>query len=76
MNSNGTASASVTDLNNLTIFGNCYYDLTQTFTAGKWYAIAVPWQVKASDIRANGSALIWDSGNYLAYYDGAMHKVR
>lgn len=76
LNSNGTASASVTDLNNLTIFGNCYYDLTQTFTAGKWYAIAVPWQVKASDIRANGSALIWDSGNYLAYYDGAIRAAQ
>ncbi len=76
LNSNGTASASVTDLNNLTIFGNCYYDLTQTFTAGKWYAIAVPWQVKASDICANGSALIWDSGNYLAYYDGAIRAAQ
>ena len=75
LNSNGSASASVTNLDNLTVFGNCYYDLTQTFTAGKWYAIAVPWQVVASQIKADDSALSWNSGNYLAYYDGAIRAA-
>ena len=75
LNSDGSESASVTDLNNLTIFGNCYYDLTQTFTAGKWYTIAVPWQVVAGEIKANGSAVTWNSGNYLAYYDGAIRAA-
>ena len=74
LNSNGTVSGQLTgDLNNLlNVTGVCYYDLTGTFTAGKWYAVAVPWRVTASDIRANGNALSWMSGDYLAYYDGSV----
>ena len=74
INSNGMVSGQLTgDINNiLNVTGACYYDLTGTFTAGKWYAVAVPWQVKASDIRANGNALSWMSGDYLAYYDGSV----
>ena len=74
LNSNGTVSGQLTgDLNDLlNVTGVCYYDLTGTFTAGKWYAVAVPWQVTASDIRANGNALSLMSGDYLAYYDGSV----
>ena len=74
LNSNGTVSGQLTgDLNNLlNVTGVCYYDLTGTFKAGNWYAVAVPWQVTASDIRANGNALSLMNGDYLAYYDGSV----
>ena len=73
INSNGTVSGQLTgDVNSLNVTGACYYDLTGTFTAGKWFAVAVPWQVKAGDIKADGKSLSWNSGNYLAYYDGAI----
>ena len=78
LNSNGTVSGQLTgDLNDLlNVTGVCYYDLTGTFTAGKWYAVAVPWQVTASDIRANGNALSLMSGDYLAYYDGSVRAAQ
>ena len=77
LHSNGTVSGQLTgDLNNLNVTGVCYYDLTGTFTAGKWYAVAVPWQVTASDIRANGNALSLMSGDYLAYYDGSVRAAQ
>lgn len=76
INSNGMVSGQLTGAALLNVTGACYYDLTGTFTAGKWYAVAVPWQVKASDIRANGNALSWMSGDYLAYYDGAVRAAQ
>lgn len=73
INSNGTVSGQLTgDVNSLNVTGACYYDLTGTFTAGKWFAVAVPWQVKAGDIKADGNTLSWNSGNYLASYDGSV----
>lgn len=76
INSNGTVSGQLTGAALLNVTGACYYDLTGTFTAGKWYAVAVPWQVTASDIRANGNALSWKSGDYLAYYDGSVRAAQ
>lgn len=78
LNSNGTVSGQLTgNLNDLlNVTGVCYYDLTGTFTAGKWYAVAVPWRVTASDIRANGNALSLMSGDYLAYYDGSVRAAQ
>ena len=78
LNSNGTVSGQLTgDLNDLlNVTGVCYYDLTGTFTAGKWYAVAVPWRVTASDIRANGNTLSWMNGDYLAYYDGSVRAAQ
>ena len=76
INSNGTVSGQLTGAALLNVTGACYYDLTGTFTAGKWYAVAVPWQVTAGDIRANGNALSWNSGNYLAYYDGSVRAAQ
>lgn len=72
INSNGTVSGQLTGAALLNVTGACYYDLTGTFTAGKWYAVAVPWQVTAGTITANGTPLTWHSGNYLAYYDGSV----
>ena len=70
-------SCLILDLNDLlNVTGVCYYDLTGTFTAGKWYAVAVPWRVTASDIRANGNALSLMSGDYLAYYDGSVRAAQ
>ena len=79
LNSNGTVSGQLTgsEINDLlNVTGACYYDLTGTFTAGKWYAVAVPWQVTAGTITANGSPLSWNSGNYLAYYDGSVRAAQ
>ena len=72
INSNGVVSGQLTGAALLNVTGACYYDLTGTFTAGKWYAVAVPWQVTAGSITANGASLSWNSGNYLAYYDGSV----
>ena len=72
INSNGIVSGQLTGANQLTVTGACYYDLTGTFSAGKWYAVAVPWQVTASEVRADGQELSWNNGNYMAYYDGAI----
>lgn len=76
INSNGTVSGQLTGAALLNVTGACYYDLTGTFTAGKWYAVAVPWQVTAGTITANGSPLSWNSGNYLAYYDGSVRAAQ
>ena len=77
INSNGTVSGQLTgNIAELEVKGACYYDLTGTFNAGKWYAVAVPWQVTAGDIRANGTPLTWHSGNYLAYYDGSVRAAQ
>ncbi len=77
INSNGTVSGQLTgNVNNLNVTGACYYDLTGTFTAGKWFAVAVPWQVTAGDIKADGNTLSWNSGNYLAYYDGSVRAAQ
>lgn len=76
LNSNGTVSGQLTGANILNVTGACYYDLTGTFNAGKWYAVAVPWQVTAGMITANGYPLSWTSGNYLAYYDGLVRAAQ
>ena len=77
INSNGTVSGQLTgNIAKLEVKGACYYDLTGTFNAGKWYAVAVPWQVTAGDIQANGTPLTWHSGNYLAYYDGSVRAAQ
>lgn len=76
LNSNGIVSGQLTGVNLLNVTGDCYYDLTGTFTAGKWYAVAVPWQVTAGTITANGYPLSWNSGNYLAYYDGSVRAAQ
>lgn len=77
INSNGTVSGQLTgNIAELEVKGACYYDLTGTFNAGKWYAVAVPWQVTAGDIQANGTPLTWHSGNYLAYYDGSVRAAQ
>lgn len=76
LNSNGIVSGQLTGVNLLNVTGDCYYDLTGTFTAGKWYAVAVPWQVTAGMITANGYSLSWNSGNYLAYYDGSVRAAQ
>lgn len=76
INSNGVVSGQLTGADLLNVTGVCYYDLTGTFSAGKWYAVAVPWQVTAGDIKANGASLSWNSGNYLAYYDGSVRAAQ
>lgn len=60
----------------LDLKGDAFFDLTLNATPQKWYAVAVPWQVVAGDIEADGNALSWGSGNYLAYYDGSIRAAQ
>lgn len=60
----------------LDLKGDAFFDLTLNATPQKWYAVAVPWQVVAGDIEADGNALSWGSGNYLAYYDGSVRAAQ
>lgn len=60
----------------LDLKGDAFFDLTLNATPQKWYAVAVPWQVVAGDIEADGNPLSWGSGNYLAYYDGSVRAAQ
>ena len=75
--SNGIdASGQLLGAENLTITGEAIFRLKQSFAAATWYAVAVPWQVTAGTITANGAPLSWNSGNYLAYYDGSVRAAQ
>ena len=77
IHSDGIVSGQLTgNIDDLEVKGACYYDLTGTFTAGKWFAVAVPWQVSAGSIMADGKSLSWNNGNYLAYYDGSVRAAQ
>ncbi len=79
LNSNGSASGQLTGADLLTVTGDCNFDLTNgtsSFAAATWYAVAVPWQVIAGQIKADGNSLSWNNGNYLAYYDGSVRAAQ
>ena len=56
----------------LTIVGNAYFDLKVNAKNHQWYAVAVPWQVDATNgISVNGRTLSLGSDFDIIYYDGA-----
>lgn len=56
----------------LTIAGNAYFDLKVNAKNHQWYAVAVPWQVDATNgISVNGRTLSLGSDFDIIYYDGA-----
>jgi len=70
--SNGVSSGQLRDPENLTLTGDAYFDITSTFAARTWYAVAVPWEVDAtSGIFANGVVQGLGTTFDLLYYDGA-----
>ena len=72
--SNGSACGQLLNPENLTIRGEAIYRMTQTFAAGQWYAVAVPWRVNpntgiygASGFLSSGSQI------YIIEFDGAAY---
>ena len=68
--SNGDASGQLQDVANLTIRGEAVYRLNQSFAAGQWYAVAVPWRVDPNTgIYAGSSRLSSGSQIYIIEFD-------
>ena len=55
---------------------NAYFDLTLNAVNHKWYGVAVPWQVNASNgISVNGRTLTLGKDFDIIYYDGARRAA-
>ncbi|MBO7501826.1 MAG: hypothetical protein J6T32_01265, partial [Paludibacteraceae bacterium] len=75
--SNGTSSGSIINAQNLKVDGNAYFDLTLNAEAGKWYAVAVPWQVSvANGIYLNGAKKTLNRDYYFVQYNGAIRAAQ
>lgn len=72
--SDGSACGQLLNPENLTIRGEAIYRLVQSFAAGQWYAVAVPWRVNPSTgIYAGSSRLSSGSQIYVIEFDGAAY---
>lgn len=70
LTSNGTTSGQIIGASNLTIRGEAIYRIQQTFAAGTWYAVAVPWRVNpATGIYDASSRLASGSQIYIIEFD-------
>lgn len=68
--SDGSACGQLLNPENLTIRGEAIYRLQQSFAAGQWYAVAVPWRVNPSTgIYAGSSRLASGSQIYVIEFD-------
>ena len=81
LNSDGTNSAQVQNIDLLTIWGAAYYDLSiSNPTDRTWYSVAVPWAVDATTgiYAKNGSSsrrLVLGSDFDIIYYNGACRAA-
>ena len=72
--SDGSECGQLLNPENLTIRGEAIFRLNQSFDAGKWYAVAVPWRVNpASGIYGASSRLASGSQIYIIEFDGAAY---
>ncbi|MBQ7382388.1 MAG: hypothetical protein IJV61_05135 [Paludibacteraceae bacterium] len=72
--SDGSACGQLLNPENLTIRGEAIYRIQQTFAAGTWYAVAVPWRVNpATGIYGASSRLASGSQIYVIEFDGAAY---
>ncbi len=72
--SDGAACGQLLNPENLTIRGEAIYRIQQTFAAGTWYAVAVPWRVNpATGIYGASSRLASGSQIYVIEFDGAAY---
>ena len=69
--SNGVSSGQLINANNLTLNGDAIFRLQQSFAAGTWYAVAVPWTVDpATGIYGASGRLASGSQMYIIEFDG------
>jgi len=72
--SDGAACGQLLNPANLTIRGEAIYRIQQTFAAGTWYAVAVPWRVNpATGIYGASGRLASGSQIYIIEFDGAAY---
>ena len=72
--SDGSACGQLLNPENLTIRGEAIFRMNQSFDAGKWYAVAVPWRVNpASGIYGASSRLASGSQIYIIEFDGVAY---
>ena len=75
LTSNGITSGQLIGIENLTLTGEAYFDLTVNAKARQWYQVAVPWEVNVLDgIIVNGR-IVQQSNLDVIYYDGARRAV-
>lgn len=72
--SNGVSSGQLMDAQNLSLLGDAIFRLEQSFAAGQWYAVAVPWTVDPNTGIYAGSNRL-SSGNqiYIIEFDANIY---
>lgn len=74
LTSDGEHSGQLINADNLSVLGEVIFRLQQSFTAGQWYAVAVPWRVNPSTgIYAGSSQLAIGSQFYVIEFDAAAY---
>ncbi len=80
LTSDGLAqSGQIINANNITLYGNADFILSQTMAAGKWYAIAVPWRVEANGgvfLGTSTKPAVLGTDYEICYYDGAVRAAQ
>ena len=72
--SDGLTASQLQNVNNLTIRGEAIFRQQQSFEAGTWYAVAVPWRVDPNTgIYGASSRLASGSQIYIIEFDGAAY---
>ena len=72
--SDGSACGQLLNPENLTIRGEAIFRQNQSFAAGTWYAVAVPWRVNpATGIYGASGRLASGSQIYIIEFDGAAY---
>jgi hypothetical protein len=72
--SDGSACGQLLNPENLTIRGEAIFRMNQSFDAGQWYAVAVPWRVNpATGIYGASGRLASGSQIYIIEFDGAAY---
>ena len=72
--SDGSACGQLLNPENLTIRGEAIFRQNQSFAAGQWYAVAVPWRVDpATGIYGASGRLASGSQIYIIEFDGAAY---
>ena len=76
--SDGITSSQLLGTDSLKLWGDAYFELTQSFEANKWYAIAVPWPVEAEYgvLDNTNSRLQFGVDFDIKYYDGSVRANR
>lgn len=74
LTSDGSACGQLLNPENLTIRGEAIFRMAQSFAAGQWYAVAVPWRVNpATGIYGASGRLASGSQIYIIEFDGAAY---